>query len=437
MEFTLYLLLNLVLTAFLYLLAPVIIILCYKDKKLNKKQIKRITIINGIVIWLLCMVVRVEKGIDGTSSAVFLWSWVAYILMKRFCLGERKTITIDNEDNAEIQADNIVGVVENDMANKEVKLESIYYFNYTKEIGFYDSLRKIQSNEIKYIGLALSTPKVRVNATPSIYFVTQNGSDEIRAFVSKNLLLLKEIDQELAESLEEYIMFCYDDESKRYFEYNTEFLDVFKIAESNKIEQTSKEPNYNSPFAIQKEQTYKTSQTQQNTTKPTINKVESPVDNHYTKENIKYCSSCGSIIDPVTKVCSGCHKQYIRWKSILRIACVILLIISLPLNIILAVCTRELNIEKEELKKELNKDILELHQTIQKEEIKYNELYRKYNTMKKKLDAYEAIVVFIEDNKTYYYHTYDCDEFVGEDYWAFNIEYAEYKGYKPCPKCYN
>lgn len=37
-----------------------------------------------------------------------------------------------------------------------------------------------------------------------------------------------------------------------------------------------------------------------------------------------------------------------------------------------------------------------------------------------------------------YYHTYDCDVFQdASEFWAHNIGYCEYEGYKPCPECHS
>lgn len=86
MEFLLYILTELFLTAFFYLLIPVIITICYRNKKLSQKKIKRIAIINGICVWLVIMVIRIESGDESTNFSIFLWSWLSYLLMKHFCL---------------------------------------------------------------------------------------------------------------------------------------------------------------------------------------------------------------------------------------------------------------------------------------------------------------------------------------------------------------
>ncbi len=48
------------------------------------------------------------------------------------------------------------------------------------------------------------------------------------------------------------------------------------------------------------------------------------------------------------------------------------------------------------------------------------------------LDEY---VVFVEDNDTGYYHTYDCTAFSRTNFWAYSRKLAESQGYTPCPVC--
>ena len=53
-----------------------------------------------------------------------------------------------------------------------------------------------------------------------------------------------------------------------------------------------------------------------------------------------------------------------------------------------------------------------------------------------KLEFYDECIVFVEDDGTDLYHIYECDRFKGDYFWAYNIEQAEYRGYKPCPICH-
>lgn len=75
--------LDLFITAIAYLIVPTIFCIC--RKKLTLPKIKIVVIINGICIWLLFAIISINAGQNGTSGAVFLWSAIAYFLMKKFC----------------------------------------------------------------------------------------------------------------------------------------------------------------------------------------------------------------------------------------------------------------------------------------------------------------------------------------------------------------
>lgn len=77
---------NLILTAFIYLLVPFMFCLNSKGtgRQYEHSTIKKIVIINAICGWILFRIIEIEM--TGTSSAgiaVFLWSWIAYKLLKK------------------------------------------------------------------------------------------------------------------------------------------------------------------------------------------------------------------------------------------------------------------------------------------------------------------------------------------------------------------
>lgn len=108
------------------------------------------------------------------------------------------------------------------------EIESVYYFNYTRKIGHYDSFRNFDSYELLYIGLALSTPEIRVDASPIKYKITHARSIEIKEYVNAFLPKLTVLEKEIAESKPEYILVCYENEDKEYFEYNADFCSIFQ-----------------------------------------------------------------------------------------------------------------------------------------------------------------------------------------------------------------
>ena len=48
------------------------------------------------------------------------------------------------------------------------------------------------------------------------------------------------------------------------------------------------------------------------------------------------------------------------------------------------------------------------------------------------LDKY---VVFVVNDDSRVYHTYDCPQFTKKDFWAYSRKLAESNGFAPCPTC--
>jgi len=60
------------------------------------------------------------------------------------------------------------------------------------------------------------------------------------------------------------------------------------------------------------------------------------------------------------------------------------------------------------------------------------EAARPYKTKSDFLDSY---VVFVENNGSGHYHTYDCEDFSKSNFWAYSRKLAEAQGFNPCPTC--
>ena len=88
--------LNITITAVAYLFIP--IILCLTKKQFTLSKIKKITIINGISIWLIFAIININAGGNGVSATVFLWSAVAYCLLKKKCLIHSDNTNDSNPD---------------------------------------------------------------------------------------------------------------------------------------------------------------------------------------------------------------------------------------------------------------------------------------------------------------------------------------------------
>lgn len=52
-----------------------------------------------------------------------------------------------------------------------------------------------------------------------------------------------------------------------------------------------------------------------------------------------------------------------------------------------------------------------------------------------KANFMDSYVVFVEDDGTGYYHTYDCPNFPRNQFWAYSRKLAEANSYDPCPVC--
>lgn len=75
---------NLLLTAFAYLIIPILISLSGMDY--NLKSIKKLVVLNAIAVWIILSVWLAEVvGVGAAGSSVFLWSYVAYRMLARKC----------------------------------------------------------------------------------------------------------------------------------------------------------------------------------------------------------------------------------------------------------------------------------------------------------------------------------------------------------------
>ena len=115
---------NIILTFFCYMLVPTII--AGTGRKFTKKQIKKIVIINGAVVWFLFRIISISlNGESGSGSAVFLWSSVAFFLMKKYCLE-------NFDDNKPIKETVITQVEEVNLTNTQaqqpkVKIQPLFF----------------------------------------------------------------------------------------------------------------------------------------------------------------------------------------------------------------------------------------------------------------------------------------------------------------------
>lgn len=183
---------------------------------------------------------------------------------------------------------------------------------------------------------------------------------------------------------------------------------------------------------------------------PAIEKVAVQSSN----EKHKFCKKCGAAIDPNTKKCSGCSKQYFNAKRTVPIVLLsVLLIASIGLNVLQylqgkevseTVATQIAKIEK------LEKDASALKSTISTKNTKIRELEAKVDELEKEVDElndknfdlfldlffYKEYAAIVPDDGRKRYHVYGCEDCDTSRFWIYNIEAAEQEGYYPCPKCY-
>ena len=55
--------------------------------------------------------------------------------------------------------------------------------------------------------------------------------------------------------------------------------------------------------------------------------------------------------------------------------------------------------------------------------------------MEDKLSWIDAYVVYVENDGSNHYHTYDCGSFARNSFWAYSRKLAEAQGFHPCPVC--
>ena len=187
----------------------------------------------------------------------------------------------------------------------------------------------------------------------------------------------------------------------------------------------------------------------------------------------KYCSRCGGVIDPQSKQCTGCGKQYFKGVKINK---VFVTITALSLGIAGLIGTNvfqyiNLSQTKEELQEvqsnsamsefrietledkieeleesnlDYRKEVANLRTanndhkttiTIQKQEIETLESYKDfYHDYFEFCNDYVAV---IGDDGTDLYHRYGCSKLdTSMGFWVLNNEAAEYRGYTRCSHCH-
>jgi len=182
--------------------------------------------------------------------------------------------------------------------------------------------------------------------------------------------------------------------------------------------------------------------------------ISAPIKPKKTKPH--FCKHCGSPVDPSTKKCTGCGKQYFRlpsrkgssltWKvvTILSVITACLCIyrifqLETQLSDMQALVTeQEAQItELNETKDRLQKRIAEHSSNVASLTRENNSLKNQNNKMNQVYDFCNDHIVVVSDDGTRKYHKIQCPYFDDSYFWAYNLEAAQQQDYQPCSFCFS
>ena len=172
----------------------------------------------------------------------------------------------------------------------------------------------------------------------------------------------------------------------------------------------------------------------------------------------RFCKLCGDPIDPVTRKCTGCKKQYFRppvfadkhyFIAATAVACIVIVIL------VFAIVSQSSAYESQlaELSEKLaeaeddasyqsrvaetrKSQIEDLNRALDARDKTIKELQDENLNMLVKIGFYDRYAVIVGDDGTKKYHKYGCSYLDTSDgLWIFNTENAKYQGYKPCSHC--
>lgn len=170
----------------------------------------------------------------------------------------------------------------------------------------------------------------------------------------------------------------------------------------------------------------------------------------------RYCKLCGTGIDPSTKKCTGCGKQYFRLPVRKKRGFIPNVVVFLSL-LIVGLCIYR-NIQYQDQIAGLNARISELESVVEAVEAqqasdkaliadlrkknagnssKVYTLSQQIEKMQRVYDFCNDHIVVVSDNGARTYHKIQCFYFDDSYFWAYNLEAAQQKGYRPCSFCFS
>ena len=177
-----------------------------------------------------------------------------------------------------------------------------------------------------------------------------------------------------------------------------------------------------------------------------------PQDSTSLAKRQRYCKRCGGAIDPKSKKCQDCGKQYFHVPKHLGVGLLAVLCLTLAgLNIFLytqmasaekklaqattTIAAKEKTITQQET------TIFEQEATISEQKSEIADLKKKANErglsqLEDHLKArfMDNYVVIVGDSNNRY-HKYGCEDLDLSYFYAYNIENAKAQGYRACSKC--
>lgn len=91
--------------------------------------------------------------------------------------------------------------------------------------------------------------------------------------------------------------------------------------------------------------------------------------------------------------------------------------------------------ELEQEHETLTADMEALQETLTETEQTLEETEAALEKASEKAEFMDSYVVFVNNDDTDYYHTYDCRNFKKSNFWAYSRKLAESYGYEACPHC--
>ena len=148
--------------------------------------------------------------------------------------------------------------------------------------------------------------------------------------------------------------------------------------------------------------------------------------------SIRYCQKCGGVVDPETKKCTKCGKQYFKFPTnMVRKG------IAAFLFLVMAAGLIYLYTQNQALAQELDvktKEASRIEGQLKIADNNANDWREKYLSIYDEYWFYHNHAVIVQEGVTNY-HSYGCPRLDYHYFWIYNTEAAIDQDYDPCPEC--